>query len=127
MTIDAATIETLAGRLTKDEPKPLTPDERRLLVAALETLAADQGVIVRLQRLLVAKGESLERIDALTTSALAGVRARLNQPSPDEGFDYAAADLARQSLAGAVNNAKSGRAAITAALQFVRDFVTLAG
>ena len=127
MTIDSTTIDRLTARLTDGSAQPLTGDERALLVAALETLTADQGVIVRLQRLLVARGESLDRIDAITSAALATARARLDQPNPDTGYDYAAADLARRSLAGAVQDAKSGKASITAALQFVRDFVALAG
>ena len=127
MSINATTIENLAARLVAPSDQPLAEDERRLLTAALETLSADQAVIVRLQRLLQAKGESLERIDGITNAALATARARLNQPKPDQGYDYAAADLARQSLANAVQDARSGKATIAAALQFVRDFVVLAG
>lgn len=131
MSINASTIETLTARLLDAgdafNAKPLGEDERTILVAALETLGADQAVIVRLQRLLTAKGESLDRIDAITTAALSTARARLNQPNPGHDYDYAAADLARQSLAGAVEGARSGKATITAALQFVRDFVVLAG
>jgi|GEM_PF-5667085 len=127
MSIDATTIDTLTAQLSGGDARPLTDDQRTLLVAALETLGADQSVIVKLQRLLTARGESLERIDAITTGALATARARVNQPSPDLNFDYAAADLARQSLAGAVQEAKSGKSTVAAALQFVRDFVVLAG
>jgi len=127
VSINATTIETLAARLTAPAEQPLSDDERQLLTAALETLSADQAVILRLQRLLRAKGESLERIDGVTRAALATARSRLNQPEPDHDYDYAAADLARQSLASAVEDAKSGKATVAAALQFVRDFVVLAG
>ena len=127
MSIDATTIDTLTARLIDGGEQPLSEDERALLIAALETVGADQAVIVKLQRLLTARGESLERINAITSGALATARARLNQPSVDLDYDYAAADLARQSLAGAVHEAKTGKSAITAALQFVRDFVVLAG
>ena len=127
MSINANTIDTLTDRLIEGADKPLSDDERALLIAALETIGADQAVIVKLQRLLTARGESLERIDTITNGALTNARARLNQPAADLDYDYAAADLARQSLAGAVQDAKSGKAAISAALQFVRDFVVLAG
>lgn len=127
MSINATTIENLSARLVAPSDQPLGDDERQLLTAALETLSADQAVIVNLQRLLQAKGESLERIDGITSAALATARARLNQPHADLDYDYAAADLARRSLASAVHDAQSGKATITAALQFVRDFVVLAG
>ena len=127
MSINASAIDTLTDRLIEGADTPLSEDERTLLIAALETIGADQAVIVKLQRLLTARGESLERIDTITNAALTSARARLNQPAADLDYDYAAADLARQSLAGAVQDAKSGKAAISAALQFVRDFVVLAG
>ena len=127
MSINASAIDTLIDRLIEGADTPLSVDERTLLIAALETIGADQAVIVKLQRLLTARGESLERIDTITNAALTSARARLNQPAADLDYDYAAADLARQSLAGVVQDAKSGKAAISAALQFVRDFVVLAG
>jgi hypothetical protein len=127
MSIDATTIEKLTASLIDGDKRPMGDDERKLLIATIETVGSDQATIVQLQRLLAARGESLERIDAITASALTSARARLNQPDADLEYDYAAADLARQSLAAAVNDAKSGKAAISAALQFVRDFVVLAG
>ncbi len=127
MSINATTIDNLTARLIEGGDQPLAADERKLLLASLETVGADQAVIVNLQRLLKAKGESLERIDAITNGALVSARARLNQPQADNEYDYAAADHARHALAGAVRESKSGKAAIAAALQFVRDFVVLTG
>lgn len=116
-------LDILLTKLELDTPA-LTPREVELITRALRTLAADQLVILRLQRLLAIHGESASRLDAIFDDARATLDRRAASPSPDESFDPAAAAQARAALAKRVDDARTGRDILVAALAFARDIAT---
>lgn len=114
-----ADLDRLLDKLEGDTPA-LTPRDVALLTGALRTLAADQLSLLRLQRLLAIHGESAARLDAILGDARAALDRRA-AAQPFEGFDPAAADAARVALARRVDEARTGRDVILAALAFARD------
>lgn len=113
--------------LTKLEldPSSLTHPETALLAAALRTLASSQVAILRLERLLAIHGESGERLDAILSGAAATLDTREGSPAPGAGFDPALASKARSDLARRVEDARTGREVLLAALVFARDLARL--
>ena len=113
--------------LTKLEldPSSLTPPETDLLTRALRTLAASQVTILRLERLLAIHGESGARLDAILCDASALLERRDGSPAPGAGFDPVLAARARSDLARRVEDARTGREVLLAALAFARDLARL--
>lgn len=109
--------------LTKLEldPSSLTPAETELLTRALRTLAASQLTILRLERLLAIHGESGGRLDSILSDATAALERRDDSPAPGVGFDPVLAARARADLARRVEDARTGREVLLAALAFARD------
>jgi hypothetical protein len=110
----------ILDKLEGDTPA-LTPREVELLSRALRTLAADQLMILRLQRLLAIHGESAARLDAIFHEANTALQRRTHAAAPGESFDHEAAAAARVALAKRVDDARTGRDVILAALAFARD------
>lgn len=98
-----------------------TPPETALIANALRTIVADQLVILRLQRLLTIHGESATRLDAILSDARQTLDRRASTPSPVGSFDTHAGARARAELARRVDDARTGRDILLAALAFVRD------
>jgi len=115
-----ADLDALLTRLESNN-EPLTPRDVELVARALRALAADQLLILRMQRLLALHGESAERLDAILLDAHAALDRRADSGPPAEGFDPHAADVARAALAQRVDDARTGRDVILAALAFARD------
>lgn len=120
MTISEATIHRLTDRLDSGDDSPLTDDERSLLRAALNQLAADEQMIARQQRLLRLHGESADRIDAIAHEALTSLNDRLTDPPPAVERDFQAAQAAREQLLREMTEANSARATLGAALTFAK-------
>lgn len=125
MTIDMRDIETLAARLTTPGPAALSDSERTLALGALLQLASEAALVAKQSRLLRAHDDSGERVDALLAGALRDLGDSLGRPSPAEGYDFDAAKRAREDLAEAVRDARTGRQVIAAALVFAREIVGL--
>lgn len=120
------TIDTLAARLSGDDPTPLAPEERALIVGSLRQLAADQALIVRLRRLLALQDESDRRLGAIAGEAIGSIRRRMGDPPADIAYDYKAAEAARTRLTDAIESARTGRDTLRAILTFARDVTVLA-
>ncbi|MGP1309233.1 MAG: hypothetical protein ACTS27_03425 [Phycisphaerales bacterium] len=110
----------LLDKLENDTPA-LTPREVGVLASALRALAADQLMIVRMQRALAIHGESAARLDAIIADARSAVQRVASGASPAESFDPSATAAARTALARRVDAARTGRDVILAALAFARD------
>lgn len=115
-----ADLETILNKLEGDTPA-LTPREVELLSRALRALAADQLMILRMQRLLALHGESAQRLDTLYLDANTALERRADASVSREPFDHDAAASARVALARRVDDARTGRDVILAALAFARD------
>ncbi len=113
-------LEAILHKLEGETPA-LTPRDVELISRALRTLAADQLMILRLQRLLALHGESSARLDAIFLDARTALERRASASSPGESFDHDAAAAARIALARRVDDARTGRDVILAALAFARD------
>lgn len=121
--MDTTTLDRLAAKLTTPGAEPLSDAERTLLVDALAQLAADQTLITRQRRMLLAHGAGAAAIDALLTPSLAALAEHASDPMAGAGLDAAAAQRRREDLALAAENAASGREIVRAVLGFVRDLV----
>lgn len=99
----------------------LTPREVEVISRALRTLAADQLAILRMQRALAIHGESAARLDSILSDARTAIDRTAHAASPAESFDPASSASARAALARRVDEARTGRDVILAALAFARD------
>ena len=111
-----ADLDRLLDKLERETPA-LTPRDIEILTTALRALAADQLANLRLQRLLAIHGESASRLDAI----LADARTALDRTPTPDAIDFAAHGAARVALARRVDDARTGRDVILAALAFARD------
>lgn len=113
-----ADLDRLLDRLERETPA-LTPRDVEIITTSLRALAADQLAILRLQRLLAIHGESATRLDAILADARAAIS---RAPSGDAiPLDVASHAAARNALARRVDDARTGRDVILAALAFARD------
>jgi hypothetical protein len=113
-----ADLDRLLDKLERETPA-LTPRDIEVLTTALRALATDQLAILRLERLLAIHGESASRLDAILADARVAIA---RAPSGDAlPFDIASHAAARNALARRVDDARTGRDVILAALAFARD------
>lgn len=125
MTIDMREIESLASKLATPGAAALTDAERSLALAAALQLAGEAALVAKQSRLLRAHDDSGERVDALLAGALRDIGDALGRPAPAAGYDFDAARRAREDLAEAVRDARTGRQVIAAALVFAREIAGL--
>lgn len=121
LVLHAAQMEALAARLASPGDVLLSDGERALVVSALAALAADQEVISSLTRLVEAHERGGERVDAALRAGIDAARVLGAGPAPSAGFDLAKSKAARETLAQAARDARSGREVIVAALAFARE------
>lgn len=124
--LDTNSLDRLAEKLTTTYAEPLTNAERAALVEALTRLAADQTLITRQRRLLVAHGAGAAEIDALLAPSLTAIAEHARKPLGVD-FDPAAAQARREQLAADADHAASAREIVRAALSFVRDLAVVLG
>lgn len=126
MPLDTTSLDRLAEKLTTPNAEPLTGAERAALVEALARLAADQTLITRQRRLLVAHGAGAAEIDALLAPSLTAIADHARTPLGST-FDPVAAQARREQLAADADHAASAREIVRAALSFVRDIAVVLG
>lgn len=126
MPLDTTSLDRLAEKLTTPNAEPLTNAERSALVEALARLAADQTLITRQRRLLIAHGAGAAEIDALLAPSLTAIADHARKPLGAD-LDPAAAQSRREQLAADADHAASAREIVRAALGFVRDLAVVLG
>ncbi|TVQ60526.1 MAG: hypothetical protein EA379_07830 [Phycisphaerales bacterium] len=127
MTMHDQALRELAEKLEPGAETEITGEERAVLRGALAQLAAAQGEIVSLRRLLAIHRESGARIDAALEESLRALGAWTAAPAPAGGYDFAGANEARRALVDATHDAEAAQEVTAAALVFARDLLILLG
>ncbi len=113
------TTDHLTNLLLSNDPTPLTPDDRALLIAALAELAIAQTLVAKQSMLLDSFQADHATIESTLRDSLASLTssATASDVSP---FDYTAANQARRDLAAKLAHATTLRSIVTLALGAVR-------
>ncbi len=126
MTMDRASLESLARALQEGSPHPPTDQERNLIISALKALITAQDLIARQALLLRSHEEDSEITERACAHAMSRISGVVSGRPPDAGYDSKAAAAARERLLREVREAENGKGVLVAALRFAAVVAGLA-